>query len=152
MEKIIETYSERETIQLGEKLGRLLSSGDFLAIKGDLGAGKTAFTKGIAQGMGIIDDVTSPTFTIINEYQGDTRLIHIDTYRLEKPQELEDIGFGDYLSEGVVVMEWADRVEDLLPRKVLWVYFEILGEQGRRLRLISNTKYYDDKLRELMEL
>ena len=152
MEKIFETFSEIETQKLGENLGRHLGAGDFVAMKGDLGVGKTAFTKGIARGMGITDDVTSPTFTIINEYDGETRLSHIDTYRLEKPEELEDIGFSEYLSDYVVVMEWADRVKGLLPRDVLWVCFETLGDHRRRLRFKSSTKYYDDKLWELSKV
>jgi tRNA threonylcarbamoyladenosine biosynthesis protein TsaE len=151
MEKIYITRDARETMKLGEDLGKLLSSGDFLALKGDLGAGKTAFTKGIAKGLGVTDEITSPTFTIIHEYQGDTRLIHIDTYRLDHPQELEDIGFNDYLSEGVVVMEWADRVRNLLPRKVLWVCFEILAEDRRKITIISDSRYYDEILGELSE-
>ncbi|MDN5332447.1 MAG: tRNA threonylcarbamoyladenosine biosynthesis protein TsaE [Tepidanaerobacteraceae bacterium] len=146
---IFETRSVEETEGLGEKLGRLLSKGDLVALKGDLGAGKTAFTRGIARGLGSEDFVTSPTFTIINEYDGDVPIAHMDAYRLSDAVELEDIGFRDYLKEYVVVIEWADRVIDLLPDEVLLVEFETIGEQERRITFTAKGKKYEKILQEL---
>jgi len=149
MELLIETQNIQQTEKLGKALGKVLSGGDFIALTGDLGAGKTAFTKGIAKGLGIDDEITSPTFTIINEYPGQVPLAHMDVYRLRSLQELEDIGFDDYLEGYVVVMEWADRVKELLPDDVLWVEFKVLDDFRRQIRFVSKSSYYDDKLREL---
>jgi len=149
MEMIFETQSIDQTEELGRCLGKTLREGDFVALTGDLGAGKTAFTKGIARGLGIKEDITSPTFTIINEYLGRVPLAHMDVYRLKNLQELENIGFDDYLEGYVVVMEWADKVKELLPNDVLWVDIKILDNLRRQIRFISKSSYFDDKLREL---
>ncbi|MCG0276349.1 MAG: tRNA (adenosine(37)-N6)-threonylcarbamoyltransferase complex ATPase subunit type 1 TsaE [Thermosediminibacteraceae bacterium] len=146
-----ETNNTQETEKLGERLGKMLSKGDFIALKGDLGAGKTAFTRGVAKGLGIIDYVTSPTFTIINEYSGDVSLAHMDVYRLHDPEELEDIGFRDYLKDFVVVMEWADKVVDILPAEVLFVEFEILDEEKRRITFTARGKKYEKIVQELKQ-
>lgn len=149
MEKTFETVNEQQTQKLGEVLGKLLYPGDFLALKGDLGAGKTAFTKGIAKGLGISDDITSPTFTIINEYAGKIPLAHMDAYRLASPEELENIGFSDYLSDFVVVLEWADKVQQLLPENVIWIDFKVLNEGVRQIYFKSDCKHYDEIMQEL---
>ncbi len=150
MIKIFKSYSEKQTEKLGESLGKLLTAGDFLSLLGDLGAGKTAFVRGIARGMGVHDEVTSPTFTIINEYEGKCPLAHMDTYRLENPEsDLEDVGFYDYLKNHVIVMEWADRAIGLLPEEVLWVIFEILDENTRRINLKPIGKHYMRIIQEL---
>ena len=107
--------SEGETEALGARLAGLLSPGAVVALYGDLGAGKTAFTRGIARGLGIAGRVTSPTFTIVNEYEGDLPLFHFDLYRLGSAEELFDIGWGDYLARnGVCVVEWSQRADDVL--------------------------------------
>lgn len=105
-----------ETISLGVKIGELLKKGDILLLEGDLGAGKTTFTKGIANGLGITGYVKSPTFTYVIEYQdqGPIALYHFDLYRLNQPEELYDLGFEDFIDQGVLVMEWGGIVEDLL--------------------------------------
>lgn len=149
MEKVFETRSEIETEKLGECLGRLLERGDFIALSGDLGAGKTAFTRGIARGMGINEDITSPTFTIINEYDGVLPLAHMDVYRLRSVEELANVGFDDYLEGFVVVMEWAEKVKEMLPRDFLWVEIEAVDEKRRKINFKSNSKHYDKILREL---
>ncbi|WP_041424235.1 tRNA (adenosine(37)-N6)-threonylcarbamoyltransferase complex ATPase subunit type 1 TsaE [Thermosediminibacter oceani] len=149
MKAIFETNGVTETEKLGEALGKLLSPGDCVALKGDLGAGKTAFTRGIARGLGSIDYVTSPTFTIINEYGGDIPLAHMDVYRLLDAVELEDIGFRDYLKSHVVVMEWADKVTDILPPEVLWIEFEILDYKRRRITFTATDGRYEKIIREL---
>lgn len=110
------TAGERETEELGERLGRRLSPGAVVAFTGDLGAGKTAFTRGLARGLGIPGRVTSPTFTIVNEYEGGRLpLFHFDLYRLGGSDELFDIGWEDYLRRGgVCAVEWSEKVSDAL--------------------------------------
>ena len=112
----ITTYSADETQALGTKLAKRLQPGDVIAYFGDLGAGKTALTRGIAQGLGITDIVTSPTYTIVNEYlTGRLPLFHFDMYRLGSSDELFDIGWEDYLARGgVCAVEWSENVEDVL--------------------------------------
>ena len=107
--------SEAETEALGAALAPHLSPGTVIAFTGDLGAGKTAFTRGLARGLGITDRVTSPTYTIVNEYAGKIPLIHFDMYRLGSSEELFDIGWEDYLDRGgILAVEWSERVEDAL--------------------------------------
>lgn len=110
------THSEDETEALGEELGRSIAPGTVIAFTGDLGAGKTAFTRGLARGLGVSDRVTSPTFTIVNEYEGGRLpLFHFDMYRLESSDELFDIGWEDYLTRnGVCAVEWSEKVGDAL--------------------------------------
>ena len=110
------TYSEMETEKVGEKLAHTLSPGTVIAFTGDLGAGKTAFTRGLARGLGTPGRVTSPTFTIVNEYEGGRLpLFHFDMYRLSSSEELFDIGWEDYLRRGgVCAVEWSERVHDAL--------------------------------------
>lgn len=110
------THSEEETEKLGEQLGRTLPAHTVLAFTGDLGAGKTAFTRGLARGLGIRERVTSPTFTIVNEYEGGRLpLFHFDMYRLESSDELFDIGWEDYLHRGgICAVEWSEKVSDAL--------------------------------------
>lgn len=117
------TNSPEETEELGERLGRTLSPGDVVAFTGDLGAGKTAFTRGIARGLGIGDRVTSPTFAIVNEYEGGRLpLFHFDMYRLTSSDELFDIGWEDYLARGgVCAVEWSENVEDALEEDTIRV-------------------------------
>lgn len=105
----IETHSAEETYAAGKKLGDALKSGDIVALRGELGAGKTVFAKGIAVGLEITEEVTSPTFTLLKEYDGRLRLYHFDLYRIEDEEELENIGFYDYLQNaGVCIIEWPD--------------------------------------------
>ena len=108
--------SAQETEALGERLAAVLRPGDVVAYTGDLGAGKTAFTRGLARGLGVPDRVTSPTFTIVNEYEGGRLpLFHFDLYRMESPEELFDIGWEDYLARGgVCAVEWSENVADAL--------------------------------------
>ena len=114
MEKVVRTSSTVETIELGRRLGELLRAGDVLVLTGDLGAGKTQLTKGIARGMGVEGDVTSPTFTIEMVYQGtNLELDHFDLYRLDDPDQLEDTGLFDVLgADGVCVIEWGEQFAD----------------------------------------
>ena len=152
-EKSFRTCSRDETIALGERLGRLLAPGDVLVLTGDLGAGKTQLTKGIAQGMGVTADVTSPTFTIERVYEGaEMPLYHFDLYRLDDSAQLEDTGIFDVLgSDGVCSIEWGEQFADEIgdarvdvfvtrlddeaalgeepPREVLLVAHDVRGEE-----------------------
>lgn len=130
MEATFVTRSTDETIMLGEQLGKLLRAGDVLVLTGDLGAGKTQLTKGMAMGMGVTDDVTSPTFTIEMVYEGDELpLYHFDLYRLEDPFELDDIGLFDVLGgDGPCVIEWGERFVDELGDERLDVFLTRMDE------------------------
>ncbi len=120
MEYLSHTTAETESI--GASLGQRLLPGSVLAYRGDLGMGKTAFTRGLAKGIGFTGRVTSPTFTIVNEYEGRLPLFHFDMYRLGSSEELFDIGWEDYLSRGgVCAVEWSERVTDALPPDTVWV-------------------------------
>ncbi len=124
--------SEQETERLGEQLGARLRPGGVLAFYGGLGAGKTAFIRGVARGLGVEGRVTSPTFTIVNEYPGRVPLFHFDMYRLGSSDELFDIGWEDYLARGgVCCVEWTENVEDAIPPEAVRVRIEKTGEQER---------------------
>ena len=114
-----ETHSEEETVNAGEEFSRRLIPGSVVALTGDLGAGKTHFTKGISRGLGITENVASPTFTIISEHRGGRMpLYHFDCYRLRTPAELDEMGFEEYIyGNGVCVIEWAEMIEERLPQR-----------------------------------
>ena len=135
--EIIETYSESETMALGKRLGEAAGPGDIFLLEGDLGVGKTVLAKGVATGLGITEPVTSPTFTIIHEYEGRLPLYHFDVYRIGEPEEMFDIGFDEYLDgEGVCLIEWPSIVEELLPETVIPIHIEKEVENGTDYRKI----------------
>lgn len=145
------TYSAEETLNLANKLGKLLKPNDVIALEGDLGAGKTTFTKGLANGLGINRNVNSPTFTIIKEYHGRLPLYHMDVYRLEDADE--DLGFQEYFDgEGVTVIEWAHFIEDYLPQDLLKIEIKHLRENDRVITLFPKGKRYIDLCKELKKL
>ena len=130
------TTNESETVRAGEKLGSTLSPGAVVALYGGLGAGKTAFVRGLAAGLGIDAAVSSPTFTIVNEYFGKIPLFHFDMYRLESENELFDIGWDDYLDRGgVCAVEWSEKIPRALPPETLTVKLYILGGDQRRIEI-----------------
>ncbi len=130
------TASAEETEALGQALGKTLKPGDVVAYTGDLGAGKTAFTRGVARGLGISDRVTSPTFTIVSEYEGNIPLFHFDMYRLGSSEELFDIGWEDYLARGgVCCVEWSENIDDALPPDCIRV--DIARGAGENERIVS---------------
>ena len=123
----------QETLELGRKLAAGLRPGEILALAGELGAGKTHFVKGLAAGLGVEDEITSPTFTLVHEHP---RLVHIDFYRLEHPEEALAIGLDDYLeSDRVTVIEWADKFEVLIPSQARWIRFRVLEGDQREITL-----------------
>ena len=133
------THTEEETSAVGERFGASLQSGDVVLLYGELGAGKTAFVRGLARGLGALeDDVSSPTFTLIQEYAGRVTLYHVDLYRLE-PREIPDLGLEDLvLGDGVVAIEWADRWPGR-PDDVIEVTIEHAGEESRSIRISRVT-------------
>lgn len=130
--------SPEETTALGEVLGRLFRGGEVICLTGDLGAGKTHFAKGVAKGLGINETVTSPTFTLINEYTGRLPLYHVDAYRLEDPEEAYDLGLEEYIyGDGVTLIEWPDRVAELLPEDYLTIEINRIDGAGESVREIN---------------
>ena len=128
------TKSEAETEAAGENLAGRLLPGDVVAMYGDLGAGKTAFVRGLARGLGYSGRVSSPTFTIVNEYEGTIPVFHFDMYRLKSSDELFEIGWEDYLDRnGVCAVEWSENAEDAFPRDVIKVEIKKLGENDREI-------------------
>ena len=135
------THSPEETEALGARLAGALESGAVVAFTGDLGAGKTAFVRGLARGLGIRDRVTSPTFTIVNEYEGGRLpLFHFDLYRLGCADELFDIGWEDYLARGgVCAVEWSERMEELLEPGTIRVDLRRGEDEGRRVITVEGV-------------
>lgn len=135
--------SPAQTRALGAKLARVLCPGDVLILQGDLGAGKSEFTRGIAQGLGISGPIPSPSFTILNVYEDGTMpLYHFDWYRLNSSEELYEMGMDEYLvGEGVSVVEWPSQCPDAVPEDCLEVVFHILDETNRNIELISKGQF-----------
>ncbi len=122
---VLESYGFEDTKKIGKTFGEKAYPGSIFCLCGDLGAGKTVFAQGFAQGMGIQEDVTSPTFTIINEYQGRLPLYHFDLYRINSGEELEDTGYDDYFfGKGVCVIEWPDIAYDFIPSGAYYITIE----------------------------
>ena len=133
---IFTTNSPVETETLGERIAKILTPGTVIAYCGDLGAGKTAFTRGLARGLGYREPVTSPTYTIVNEYLGGRLpLFHFDMYRLGSSDDLWDIGWEDYLERGgICAVEWSENVEDAM-ESAIWIRIEKTGEESRRITI-----------------
>ncbi len=137
------SQSPDDTLRLGRVLGELIPPGSFLALIGGLGAGKTLLTKGIARGLGVADEdeVTSPSFVLVNEYQGRLPVKHIDLYRLDKPEDVEGIGWDDLLAGGgVTIAEWAEKAEKFLPDERIEVYLEWAGEEKRKICFLGKGR------------
>ena len=137
-----ETYSEQETFELGKEIGESAQSGDVFTLEGDLGVGKTIFTKGLAYGLGVREDVVSPTFTIVQEYEdGRLPFYHFDVYRIGDVEEMDEIGYEDYIHrEGVCLIEWANLIEEILPETRIRIVIEKDLEKGFDYRKISINK------------
>ncbi len=126
------THSEEETFRMAEELGASFQGKEVVLLFGDLGAGKTAFTKGLAAGCGVGDtaQVTSPSFTLVNIYEGRFTVFHLDLYRLDSPAEINDLGWEDYIGSGVVVVEWAEKMP--FPVRAIRIGIETLADESRR--------------------
>lgn len=133
-----ESFSAEETHALGKKLGEEAKAGAVFCLSGDLGVGKTVFTKGFAVGLGVTDTVNSPTFTIVQEYMGRMPFYHFDVYRIEEPEEMEEIGYEDYFyGDGVCMIEWAELIEELIPTAAVKVCISKDLQKGTDYRLIT---------------
>lgn len=139
MEKIIESQKEQDTYDLGYDLGQHAKPGQVFMLVGDLGVGKTVFTKGLAAGLGITEPVSSPTFTIVQVYdEGRLPFYHFDVYRIGDVEEMEEIGFDEYIfGEGVCLIEWANLIEEILPPHYQTVRIEKVLEKGFDYRMIT---------------
>lgn len=140
-----------ETEQFGIKLGQLLKEGDILCLNGDLGAGKTTITKSIGLGLGVEEYITSPTFALINQYKGRIPVYHFDVYRLENAHELYDLGFDEYFyGKGVCIIEWADKIEKMIPRENIVIDIEKSDAlESRILHIHGYGSRYDELVKEL---
>jgi tRNA threonylcarbamoyladenosine biosynthesis protein TsaE len=145
MEFIVDKVEQ--TIDLGRQLGSLTRSGDIICLIGDLGTGKTHITKGIAEGLHVDDYITSPTFTIVNEYEGRHKLYHFDVYRVNDPDEIAAIGFDEYIfSDAVSIIEWANYIEELIPEEYIQINISkipSLGENFRKIVIQGIGSRYD---------
>jgi len=149
------TKNQKETEVLGEGLAKLFKGKEMIALSGDLGAGKTTFTKGIARGLGVenAEYVNSPSFVLIREYVGRLNLYHFDLYRLDNLYDIEYIRMEEYLDDksGVVVVEWADKLQELMPKEYLKVSIEIAGENKRVFNFEGHGRYYEDIVSRYIE-
>lgn len=143
------TKSAAETIALGEAIGKRLKGGDIIAYSGGLGAGKTTITRGISLGMGLGDEVTSPTFALVNEYRGDNlSLIHFDMYRINSADDLETTGFFDYMDEDTVLaVEWSENISDELPEDCIRIDIQRVDENDRTITI--QTTEGDDRFEDI---
>jgi len=133
-----ESFSAEETYALGKKLGEEAKPGAVYCLSGDLGVGKTVFTKGFAVGLGVTDTVNSPTFTIVQVYNGRMPFYHFDVYRIEEPEEMEEIGYEDYFyGDGACMIEWAELIEELIPADAVKVCIRKDLQKGTDYRLIT---------------
>ncbi len=143
MIKSILSRNAGETLRIGEIIGRCLTTGDIVALIGDLGSGKTCLTQGMARGLGVSDSyaVASPTFTLINEYPGRHVLYHLDVYRLTGSKDLEEMGYEEYFyGRGVSVIEWAEKIVDIIPETAITISFTFLDENSRRIEISAPDK------------
>lgn len=132
------TRSPKKTMELGRRLAKRLSRGDVVALYGELGSGKTTFTKGVGKGLAVKDSrrINSPTFVLIKEYKGRLPLYHVDLYRLDSLQDIEDIAVEEYIyGDGVAIIEWAEKIKSILPKKHIAVRFKIKGENERDIEI-----------------
>jgi tRNA threonylcarbamoyladenosine biosynthesis protein TsaE len=147
----ITSSSPQKTEQIGLLLGEMLIRGDIIALSGELGTGKTTLVRGMALGMGLEkDDVASPSFTLVNEYRGPLPLFHLDLYRLHDEKELLDIDFEAYIrGEGVVVIEWADRISGAVPSDAIWITLRYVADERREIVAEARGARYELIIEEL---
>ncbi len=137
MQRIM-SHNEQDTYKAGNEIAKTLQKGDVICLTGDLGAGKTTLSKAIAKGLNIKEIVTSPTFTIVKEYEGDLPLYHFDVYRMEGIEDMYEMGFEEYLfGEGVCLIEWADKISEILPQNSIWIHMDYGEEIEERIITIT---------------
>ena len=151
---VLSSDSPDQTYTWGKILGMLLNRGDVVALVGELGAGKTTLTQGIVRGLGVAEEyyIVSPTFTLINEYEGRVPVYHLDFYRIASPSEVLHLGLEEYLDgDGVAIIEWADKIEALLPEEHMMVRLAYVDYRVRTLDIMSTGAHYDAVVAELVQ-
>jgi tRNA threonylcarbamoyladenosine biosynthesis protein TsaE len=145
------SHSPEQTRSLGQRLGASLQAGDIVCLQGDLGAGKTTFVQGVAQGWGSRDAVSSPTFIIVNVYRNsdEKQLFHLDAYRLDSVLEAEELDLQSMQAQGPLLIEWPERMERLIPRDRLWINLEHVDQEERQMKMTSHGRRYDELLEVL---
>ena len=145
--------SPEQTRRIGMRLGSLLQTGDVICLQGNLGAGKTTFTQGLAQGWGSLDSVSSPTFILVNQYRraDGEKIFHLDTYRLDSTGEAEQLDLDNYLAEGALIIEWPERLGNLIPPENLWINLEHVAEEHRQMSFRAHGKRYDELLENVRQ-
>jgi tRNA threonylcarbamoyladenosine biosynthesis protein TsaE len=145
----ISSRSPEQTRRIGARLGGVLQAGDVICLQGELGAGKTTFVQGVAQGWGSLDSVSSPTFIIVNEYgrADSSRLFHMDAYRLDSVLEAEQLDLDSMLADGALLIEWPERINGLVPAEHLWIDLGHRGEKEREMKFKAVGKRYEELLK-----
>ena len=145
--------SPEQTRRIGMRLGSMLQAGDVICLQGDLGAGKTTFVQGLARGWGSLDSVSSPTFILVNEYRrGDeARLFHMDAYRLDSMLEAQELDLESMLARGALIVEWPERISELIPGERLWIYFDHVDEEEREMKLKPAGQRYADLVDQIRD-
>lgn len=134
------TRGEEETIKVGEELASKLRPGSVVALYGEMGAGKTCFIKGVCRGLGVREEVTSPSFTLLNLYQGRLLVYHFDFFRIQTPEEAWDIGFEEFIyQDGVSLIEWAEKVRDILPEGRIEVFLKRINKDLREIQIVYES-------------
>ncbi|HEX6270177.1 MAG TPA: tRNA (adenosine(37)-N6)-threonylcarbamoyltransferase complex ATPase subunit type 1 TsaE [Anaerolineales bacterium] len=143
--------SPEQTRHLGRRLGGALQTGDVICLQGELGAGKTTFAQGIAKGWGSLDQVTSPTFILVNVYRraDQSQLFHMDAYRLDSTPEAEELDLDSMLAQGALLIEWPERINGLVPDERLWVKLEHIDEEEREMKFKASGQRYEDLLQTI---
>jgi tRNA threonylcarbamoyladenosine biosynthesis protein TsaE len=147
----ITTKNSQETIDLGKKIAKIIKKGDIIALSGNLGAGKTTFVKGVAQGLGVKQNsVNSPSFVLLKTYMGKLPLYHFDFYRIKKVKESYVMGIDEFMfADGVSLIEWADKIKKILPKQYLQIEFRFINENQRKIKLSARGKRYIDLIKKL---
>jgi tRNA threonylcarbamoyladenosine biosynthesis protein TsaE len=142
------SHGPDQTRRVGMRLGEALQIGDVICLQGELGAGKTTFAQGIAHGWGSADAVSSPTFILVNVYRraDGNRLFHMDAYRLDSAPEAAELDLDSMLAQGALIIEWPERMADIIPDERLWVYFKHIGEEERGMKFNARGKRHEDLL------
>jgi tRNA threonylcarbamoyladenosine biosynthesis protein TsaE len=140
--------SPEQTRRIGMRLGGALQAGDVICLQGDLGAGKTTFVQGVAQGWGSQDAASSPTFILVNVYRraDQAQLFHMDAYRLDSAPEAEELDLETMLAQGPLLIEWPERIDSLVPRERMWIRFEHVDQEEREMNFRASGRRYDDLL------
>ncbi|MEE1077165.1 MAG: tRNA (adenosine(37)-N6)-threonylcarbamoyltransferase complex ATPase subunit type 1 TsaE [Acutalibacteraceae bacterium] len=140
MSKVYKSYSYEDTLKIGEEIAQSLNGTEVIALFGGLGMGKTAFTTGVAKGLGCTDCVSSPTFALVNEYHGRCNIYHFDMYRISSWDDLYSIGFFDYLDTGVLVIEWSENIENALPDEYIRITIEKGNDENERILTVEECR------------